>query len=322
MSYSSSITAALAAVCIAGPVAHAQQFPSKPVRIIVPAPGGGGTDIFARTIAHRLTERWGQQVVVDNRPGAGGIIGSDIVAKSVADGHTLLMAFTSHVTNPSLQSKMPYDTLNDFAPVSMVAVVPSVLVLHSSVPARSVKELIALAKRKPGALNYASAGSGSATHLSAVLFEAMAGVTMVHVPYKGGGPALNDVLGGQVSLMFGNMASTLPHIKSGRLHALAVTSARRTPAAPELPTVAEAGLPGYEATAWFAMLAPAKTPRTVVDKINTEVTGALRLADVKERLANQGADTVPSTPDELGEYIRAELAKWSKVIRLSGAKAD
>jgi len=322
MSYSIPMAAALAALCVATSALQAQPYPSKPVRVVVPAPGGGGTDIFARTIAHRLSERWGHQVLVDNRPGAGGIIGSDIVAKSPADGHTLLMAFTSHVTNPSLQAKMPYDTLNDFAPISMVAVVPSVLVLHSAVPARSVKELIALAKAKPHALNYASAGSGSATHLSAVLFEAMAGVSMVHVPYKGGGPALNDLLGGQVSLMFGNMASTLPHIKSGRLHALAVTSARRTPAAPDLPTIAEAGLPGYEATAWFAMLAPARTPRAVIDKINAEVTAALRLADVKERLASQGADTVPSTPDELGQYIRTELAKWGKVIRESGAKAD
>jgi tripartite-type tricarboxylate transporter receptor subunit TctC len=311
-----------AALTAAAAAAQAQNYPARPVRLVVPAPPGGGTDILARTLAQKLAERLDQPFVVDNRAGGGGIIGSDVVAKAAADGYTLLMAFTSHVTNPSLQAKLPYDTLNDFAPVSMVAVVPSVLVLHPTVPAKSVRELIALARARPGTLNYASAGSGSATHLSAVLFSTMAGVTMVHVPYKGGGPALADLLGGQVSLMFGNMASTLPHIQSGRLRALAVTSAKRTPAAPELPTMAEAGLPGYEATAWFALLAPARTPAAVVKRLNAEVVAILQLPDVRQRLAGQGADVTPSTPAELDRYIRSELAKWATVIKASGARAE
>jgi tripartite-type tricarboxylate transporter receptor subunit TctC len=302
--------------------AYAQGYPVKPIRIVVPAPPGGGTDILSRTLAQKLGERLGQQVIVDNRPGASGMIGTDVVAKAAPDGYTLLMAYTSHVINPGLQPKIPYDTLNDFAPVSMVGVIPSVLVLHPSVPVRSVKELIALAKAKPGALNYASAGSGSATHLSGVLFGSMAGVNIVHVPYKGGAPALNDVLGGHVSFMFANLAPTVPHLKSGRLRALAVTSAKRTSAMPELPTMAEAGLRGYEATAWFALLAPAKTPAAVIGKLNAEAVSILQLPDVKERLASQGADTMPGSPAELDRYIRAEIPKWTKVIRESGARAE
>lgn len=316
-----SMLAALGAALVV-PVAHAQTYPTRPVRIIVPAPPGGGTDILSRTLAQKLGERLGQQVLADNRPGASGMIGTDLAAKAPPDGYTLLMAYTSHVTNPSLHPKMPYDTLADFAAVSMVAVVPSVLVLHPSIPVRSVKDLVALAKAKPGALNYASAGSGSATHLSAVLFAGMAGVNIVHVPYKGGAPALNDLLGGHVSFMFANLAPTVPYIRSGRLRALAVTSARRTPAMPELPTMAEAGLRGYEATAWFALLAPAKTPAVVISRLNTEVVGILQLPEVKERLASQGADTNPGTPAELDTHIRRELTKWAKVIRESGARAE
>ncbi|MBX9812208.1 MAG: tripartite tricarboxylate transporter substrate binding protein, partial [Burkholderiales bacterium] len=270
--------------------------------------------------AQKLYESWGQMVQVDNRPGAGGIIGSEIVAKAPPDGYTLLMAFTSHVTNPSLQPKLPYDTLSDFAPVSMVAVVPSVLIVHPSLPVWSVKELIVFAKRRPGELNYGSAGTGSATHLAALLFSSMTGIIMEHVPYKGGALALNDLLGGQVSLMFGSAASSMAYIRSGRLRPLAVTSAGRSAALPQLPTMAEAGLPGFEAMAWFALLAPAKTPGAVINKLNSEVVAILQHPDMKERLHGLGAEVMPSSPAALNDYIRAEIVKWGKVIRQLGVK--
>ena len=297
-------------------------FPSRPMRIVVPATPSGGTDILARTLAQRFAEVWGVAVIADNRPGASGIIGSDIVAKAPADGHTLLLAFTTHVTNPSLQPKLPYDTLNDFAPVSRVAAIPSVLVVHPSLAARTVKEVIALAQSKPGQITYATAGTGSATHLSAVLLESMTGVRLVHIPYKGAAPALQDLLGGQVAMMFGNMASTMPHVQAGRLRAIAVTSKQRSSAAPQLPTMAESGLPGYEATAWFALLAPAHTPESVINRINAETVAALSLPEVRERLAGLGADALPSTPAELGAYIKTELIKWGKVIREAGIKGE
>lgn len=300
--------------------AQAQNYPSRTVRIVAPIAAGGSTDILSRLVAQKLYESWGYVVQVDNRPGAGGIIGSEIVAKSPPDGYTLLMAFTSHVTNPSLQPKLPYDTLNDFAPVTMVAVVPSVLLVHPSLPVRSVKELIVFAKRRPGELNYGSAGSGTATHLAALLFSSMTGVIMEHVPYRGGAPALYDLLGGQVTMMFGNMASAMAHIQSGRLRALAVTSARRSPALPLLPTMAETGLPGYEAMAWYALLAPAKTPGTVINKLNSEIVAILQQPDIRSRLGGLGADVMPSSAAALDDYIRAEIVKWRKVIREVDAK--
>lgn len=300
--------------------AQAQNYPSRTVRIVAPIAPGGAADILSRVIAQKLYESWGQMVQVDNRPGAGGIIGSEIVAKAPPDGYTLLMAFTSHVTNPSLQPKLPYDTLSDFAPVSMVAVVPSVLIVHPSLPVRSVKELIVFAKRRPGELNYGSAGTGSATHLAALLFSSMTGIIMEHVPYKGGALALNDLLGGQVSLMFGSTASSMAYIRSGRLRPLAVTSAGRSAALPQLPTMAEAGLPGFEAMAWFALLAPAKTPGAVINKLNSEVVAILQHPDMKERLHGLGAEVMPSSPAALNDYIRAEIVKWGKVIRQLGVK--
>lgn len=300
--------------------AQAQNYPSRTVRIVAPIAAGGSTDILSRLVAQKLYESWGQVVQVDNRPGAGGIIGSEIVAKAPPDGYTLLMAFTSHVTNPSLQPKLPYDTLNDFAPVTMVAVVPSVLLVHPSLPVRSVKELIVFAKRRPGELNYGSAGSGTATHLAALLFSSMTGVIMEHVPYRGGAPALYDLLGGQVTMMFGNMASGMAHIQSGRLRALAVTSARRSPALPLLPTMAETGLSGYEAMAWYALLAPAKTPGTVINKLNSEIVAILQQSDIRGRLGALGADVMPSSAAALDDYIRAEIVKWRKVIREVDAK--
>ena len=308
------VIALMAMVCALS-FAHAQNYPSHTIRIVVPIAAGGATDILSRMIAQKLYERWGQVVQVDNRPGASGMIGGEIVASSPPDGYTLLMAFTAHVTNPSLQPKLPYDTLNDFAPVTMVAVVPSVLLVHPSLPVYSVRELIAFAKARPGELNYASSGTGTATHLAALLFSSRTGVIMEHVPYRGGAPALYELLGGQVTLMFGNMASGMPHIRSGRLRALAVTSPRRSRALPLLPTMAESGLPGFEAMAWFALLAPAHTPGTIINKLNAEIVVILQQPEIRERLASLGAEVESSTPAELDDYIRSEMAKWRKVIR-------
>jgi tripartite-type tricarboxylate transporter receptor subunit TctC len=312
-------TALLASVTL---TAHAQNYPSRPLRLVVPAPPGGGTDILGRMGAQKLAEALRQQVIVDNRAGASGMIGSEIVARADADGHTLLISFTTHVTNPSLYPKMPYDTVRDFAPVAMVGVIPSVLVLHPSIPSQSVKEFIAYAKDRPGKLIYGSAGSGSATHLSTVLFNAMTGTRMVHVPYKGSAPALTDLLAGQLNLMFGNMASAMPHVRGGKLRALAVTSAKRSAAAPELPTIAENGLPGYEATSWFALFVPARTPAAIVGKLNATVNALLQLPDVKERSLSLGADAMPMSPRELGAYVESEIVKWGKLIKASGATAD
>jgi tripartite-type tricarboxylate transporter receptor subunit TctC len=250
------------------------------------------------------------------------MIASEIVARADPDGHTLLMCFTTHVTNPSLFAKMPYDTVRDFAAVAMAGMIPSVLVLHPSLPPQSVKEFIAYAKERPGKLIYGSAGNGSGTHLSTVLFSAMTGTSMVHVPYKGAVPALTDLLAGQLQFMFANMASALPHIRSSKLRALAVTSAKRSASAPELPTIAETGLPGYEATAWFALFAPARTPAAIVNKLNTEVNALFKLPDVKERMLGLGADAMPMTPRELSAFVDSEIIKWGKLIKASGAKAD
>ena len=312
----------LAALVTFATLAHAQNYPARPIRLVVPAPPGGGTDILGRIVAQKLSDTLRQQVIIDNRAGASGMIGSEIVARAGADGHTLLICFTTHVTNPSLFAKMPYDTVRDFAPVAMVGVIPSVLVLHPSIPSQSVKEFIAYAKERPGKLNYGSAGSGSATHLSRVLFQSMTGTRMVHVPYKGSAPALTDLLAGQVTLMFGNMASAMPHVRGGKLRALAVTSAKRSAAAPELPTIAETALPGYEATSWFALFAPARTPEGIVSKLNAEVNALLKLPDVKERMLGLGADSIALSPRELGAYVETEIVKWDKLIKASGAKAD
>lgn len=294
--------------------ACAQGYPARTVRIVVPIAAGGATDVLARILAQKLYESWGQVVQIDNRPGAGGTIGSEIVAQATPDGYTLLMAYTSHVTNPTLVPKLPYDTLKGFAPVSMIAVAPSVLLMHPSVPVRSVSELIAFAKRRPGDLDYGTAGNGTAAHLAGLLFASRAGVALQHVPYRGGALALYDLLGGQISLMFGNTASAVPQIRSGKLRALAVTSLRRVRALRDVPTVSESGLPGFEAVAWFALLVPARTPGTVVNKLNSEVVAVLQQRDIRLRLDGLGAEIRPSTPGELDDYIRGEIAKWRKVI--------
>ena len=313
---------ALSAIGLAG-AAAAQPYPAKPLRLVVPFPPGGPADILSRIIGQHLSESWGQQVIVDNRAGAGGNIGSDIVAKSAPDGYTLLLGFVgTHAINSSLYGSMPYDNVRDFEPVTKVAMVTIILVLHPSVPANSVGELVTLARGRPGELTFGSPGNGTPQHLAGELFNTMAKVRMVHVPYKGAVPALNDLLGGRVSMIFSSMPPALPHIKTGKLKALAVTSGRRSPAVPAVATVAESGLPGYEVINWYGVLAPAGTSREIVAKLNGEIHRILNLSDVKERLAAQGAETVTSTPQEFGAYIKAETEKWARVVKFSGARID
>jgi tripartite-type tricarboxylate transporter receptor subunit TctC len=304
-------------------LACAQTYPTKPIRLVVPFPPGGATDILARDVAQKLTEAWGQSVIVDNRPGAGGNIGSELVAKSAPDGYTLEMGTVgTHAINASLYAKMPYDHVKDFVPVILVAGVPNVLVVTPSLPANSVAELIAYAKANPGKLNFASSGNGTSIHLSGELFKVMAGVQITHIPYKGSAPALQDLLAGQVQLMFDNLPPSLPQIKAGKLRALAVTSLARAPALPDVPTLAESGLPGFEASSWFGILAPAGTPAPIVAKINAEVAKWLSTPEAKEKLLKQGANPAGGTPEDFAKHIAAETAKWAKVVKDSGAKID
>ena len=300
----------------------AQTFPTKPIRLIVPFPPGGGTDITARAIALKLSERWGQQVVVDNRPGANGTIGVDITAKSAPDGYTLTMISSSHAVNVSLYAKLPYDLVNDLAPVTQATAQPYSLVVNPSVPAKSVKELIALANAKPAALNYGSSGTGGLSHLSGALLASLAGINLTHIPYKGGNPAMIDVIAGQIQMLFGTLLLTSPHVKAGKLRALAVTTARRAAAAPELPTMMEAGVAGYEVAQWYGVLAPAKVPPAIIGKLNKEIARILHEPDVKPRLAADGSDAVGSTPEQFGAHIRSEVAKWAKIVKRIGLKAE
>ena len=309
----------------------AQPYPNKPIRLVVPFPAAGTTDILARDIGQRLTETLGQPVVIDNRPGAAGNVGSDIVAKSAPDGYTLLMCtVSSHAINPGLYSKLPYDHIKDFAPVILVARVPNVLEVNPGVPVYTVADLIKLAKEKPGEINFASSGSGTSIHLSGELFKTMTGVNMVHVPYKGSAPAITDLIGGQVQVMFDNLPSSLQQIKAGKLRAIAVTSAQRSPALPDLPTIAESGLPGFEATSWFGVLAPAGTPPAIINRLNAEINKWLQSPDGKEKLLAQGALIEPrgesvtagGSPEQFAAFIRSETDKWAKVIKASGAKVD
>jgi tripartite-type tricarboxylate transporter receptor subunit TctC len=308
--------------CIAT-VASAQGYPNRTIRLVVPFPAAGTTDILARAAAQKLTEAFGQSVVADNRPGAAGNIGADLVAKSAPDGYTLLMGTVgTHAINPSLYSKMPYDHIKDFVPVVLVAGVPNVLVVNPALPVNSVADLIRLAKDKPGQINFASSGSGTSIHLSGELFKTMAGVDITHVPYKGSSPALVDLIGGQVQIMFDNLPSALPQIKAGRLRAIAVTSLKRAPVLPDVPTISESGLPGFEASSWFGVLAPAGTPAPIVARINAEVNKWLQSADARERLLSQGAEAAGGSPEQFAHHIRAESEKWAKVVKASGAKVD
>ncbi len=319
---SARVSVASIACVLAAAGACAQPYPAKPVRFVLPygAPGGS-PDIIARTIGAKLTEAWGQQVVVEPRVGAGGTIGTEVVANAAPDGYTLLLTSPSHAINVTLYPKLPYDAVADFIPITQLVEVPNILVIHPSLPARSVKELIALAKAKPGSLNYGSAGSGSSQHLAGELFRKMAGVDMVHIPYKGGGGVVVDLIAGQVQLTFGS-ATSLPYVRSGRLIALAVTTARRVSSLPALPTIAESGLPGYEASAWYALFAPARTPRPIIDKVQAEVVRALKSPDVRERLAFETIQPVGSTSAELAEFLKREIAKWGAIVRESGAKVE
>ena len=302
--------------------AQAQSYPTKPIRLIVPFAPGGGTDITARAIALKLTEAWGQSVVTDNRAGANGTIGVDLAAKAPADGYTLTMISSSHSVNVSLYSKLPYDLIRDFAPITQATSKPYALVVHPSVPAKSIKELIALAKAKPGALNYGSSGTGGLSHLSGALLASLAGIDITHIPYKGGAPALTDVIAGQIQMLFSTLLQSQAQLKAGRLRALAVTTAKRSPAAPELPTLQEAGVPGYEVAGWYGVMAPAQTPQTIVARLNREIVKILHTREVGERLSADGSEPVGSTPQQFGAHIKSEVAKWKKVVKEAGIRAE
>ena len=298
-----------------------QSYPVKSVRIIVPFAPAGSTDITARIIAQKLSDAWRQQVIVDNRAGAGGNIGAELVAKAAPDGYTLLLATTGVMAiNHRLYKTLPYDAMRDFAPVTQIGGLPLILIVHPSLPAKSVKELIALAKAKPGQLSYASSGVGGATHMTAEIFRMLAGVDIVHIPYKGSGQAMVDLISGQVGMAFDQITSSLPHVESGKLRALAVTSARRFASVPNLPTMAEAGVPGYEAVSWNGIAAPAGTPRDILVRIQSEIARVLQLPDIKERFFKDGIEPVGSTPEQFAAHIRSERAKWEKVVERAGIK--
>jgi tripartite-type tricarboxylate transporter receptor subunit TctC len=302
--------------------AAAEVYPSKPVRLILPFPPGGGTDILGRLIGERLSAGLGQPVVIDNRGGAGGNVGAEAAARAAPDGYTLLLAATTLAISPSLYAKLAYDPLKDLAPIGLVATVPNVMVTHPSVPARSLQEFIALAKSRPGELNFGSGGSGTSNHLGGELFNMVAGVKLVHVPYKGVNLAMNDVLAGNVQLVLIGIPAVAPHIRAGRLHALAVLAPQRSSALPDVPTAAEAGLPGFEVTTWYGVLAPAGTPRAIIERINTELIRVMNAPDLQPRLADLATEPRSGTPEEFGAYLREEMSKWAEVIRKAGIRAE
>jgi len=308
----------VAALCSA---AAAQTYPTKTVRMIVGYPPGGPTDVLARIVSQKLTQAWGQQVIVDNRPGASGMIGAEFTARAAPDGYTLLMVPVTYAVTPSLFSKMTYDVEKDLAPVAQVAAAPFILVVHPTLPVKTVKDLITLARSRPGQLNFASASTGGMPHLAGELFNSMTGVKMVHIPYKGAAPATTDLLSGQITLMFNNMLSAMPQVKAGRLRAVAVTSLKRSAAVPELPTIAET-VPGYEANGWYGAFAPAATSKDLINRVNAEMNRIMKMPDVTQRLAGDGVEAVGTTPEQFGAYLKQEVAKWGKVVKASGAKAD
>ena len=301
---------------------HAQSFPNRPIRFIAPYVPGGGVDFVARTIAQKLPEFIGQQVVVENRPGGGTNIGSELVARAAPDGYTLLLGGVPNTVNVSLFRKLPYDVIRDFAPVVQTTTAPNILAVHPSIPAKSVKELIALAKSRPGELTFASAGIGSSNHLSGEMFRITARIDIVHVPYKGGGAAVIDLISGQVSMYFGTTPSTVPHVRAGKLRGLAVTTAKRSQATPDVPTIAEAGLPTFEQSAWHGLFAPAATPQPVIARLNGDVVRVLRSPDVVKRLAAQGVDVIGNTPAEFAAFIRQDIEKYAKLVKVAGIRVD
>ena len=303
--------------------ASAQPYPNRPLRIVVPFPPGGGTDIGTRIVAQKLQEAWGQAVIVENKPGAAGIVGTELTAKSAPDGYTFMMGnIGTHAINVSLYKKLAYDPVRDFAPVSMVADLPLLLLVHPSVPANSVKELIALAKSQPGKLNFSSSGAGGSMHVAAELFKSMTGVDMVHIPYKGGAPAVADLLSGQVALSFSTVLETIQHVKAGKVRALAVTNDHRSIALPDLPTIAEAGLPGYQSISWLALFAPAGTPKEIVNKVSAESVRILKLPDMQEKLAALGATVSAAGPAEFSAFLQAEIRKWDGVARRANIRLE
>jgi tripartite-type tricarboxylate transporter receptor subunit TctC len=317
------ISSAVFALSGTNQFAHAQSgYPNKPIRLIIPFAPGGGTDLTARAIAMKLTEAWGQTVVPDNRAGANGTIAVDIATKSPPDGYTLTMISSSHSVNSSLYKNLPYDLTRDLSPITQATSQPYALVVHPAVPAKSIKELVALAKTKPDGLTYGSSGLGGLSHLSGALFCSLAGIKLIHVPYKGGNPALNDVVGGQIQMLFSTLLQSDTQRKAGRVRALAVTTKKRSPGAPDLPTMQEAGVAGYEVAGWYGVLAPAKTPRAVIDKLNAEIVRILHSPDVQGRLAADGSEAVGNTPEQFGAHIKSEVAKWGKVIKEAGIRAE
>ena len=313
-----------AAVCaLVGLSVHAQTYPAKPVRLVVGFPAGGPTDIVSRTIAPKMTEALGQQVIVDNRGGAGGVIATEHVAKAPPDGYTLLMGTIGGIAVAmSLLPNRGYDTLRDFAPITQAVTVTNLLVVHPSVPAKNVKELLAMARSKPGRLNYASSGNGTVTHLAGELFKLMGKVDITHVPFKGGAPALTALISGEVDLSYENSLVVTPHVKAGKVKALAVTGARRSKLMPELPTISESGLPGYNASGWYGIFVPAATPKPIIARLNQEAVKALRMPDVVRTLSSQGAEPVGNTPEEFGAFVRSEIEKWANLVKVAKMKMD
>ncbi len=306
-----------------GTSAAANDYPSHPLRLIAPFSPGGGVDIVARALAQKLTEKWGQQVVVDNRTGATGIIGTDMAAHAPPDGYTLLLGnAATHAVNVSLFKKLPYDAVKDFAPVTLIGRVPEMLVVHPALPATTVRELISLAKSKPGKLTFGSAGAGSPPHLAGVLFQSLAKVRFVHVPYKGSAPALADLIGGQINMYFSNILSAVPYVKGGRLRGLGVTGRTRSAVAPEVPSIAEAGLPGYEDYNWYGILVPKGTPATIVKRLHADIVEAVKSRDVEERLTKDGAEVIAGTPDEFARFIRDEIQRYTRIVKDSGLRAE
>jgi len=314
------IALAVLATLAALPATAQQNYPNRAIRLVVPSSPGGGTDITGRIVAAKLSEQLGQQVVVDNRAGAGTIIGIEIAAKAPPDGYTLLMGLSTLAINPSMYAKLPYDAMKDLAPISLAVLSPNILTVHPSVPAKSVKEFIALAKAKPGTITFGSAGQATSPHLSGELLKVLAKIDIVHVPFKGSGQSVISSLAGEIAANFPSVPTAIPYIKAGKLRGLGVTMAKRTAALPDVPSIAEAGVPGYEATQWFGVLAPAGTPRPIIDRLNQEMVKLLKSPEVRDRLIADGTDPAPTTPEEFGAYIKSETEKWTKVIKAAGIK--